>query len=210
VTLTAAHAVSTQPTAEPVRYPWRILIAVMGIGIILGLIAIALLGEQKGPLVIQAIPILAGMWVFFDAFKRRIPRPMRWGVGTMLLLAVVFPWYLARRSKPESPVPFVEAEVGPVTRILLIALLVFFLIGLIFNLVQNPPPASTPASTPQIQQDRSGSTSRITSLQPPAMRRRLLPVVNFRTTPHSLQFPILPAARSQTCCPTAMAFADKA
>ena len=166
VPLAVAHAASAQTRLEPVRYPWRILVAVMAIGIILGLIALALLGEQNGPKVIQAIPILAGLWVFFDAFRRRLPRPLRWGVGTMLLLALVFPWYLARRSKPESPVPFVEAEAGPVTRILLIALLVFFLIGLIFNIVQGPPPASAPASTPKIQQNPDRSPSRITSVRP--------------------------------------------
>src|ERR1700690_318768 len=45
VPLAVAHAASAQPRLEPVRYPWRILVAVMAIGIILGLIALALLGE---------------------------------------------------------------------------------------------------------------------------------------------------------------------
>jgi len=169
VALAAAHAASAQPRPEPVRYPWRILVAVMAIGMILGLISLALLGEQNGPKVIQAIPILAGLWVFYDAFRRRLPRPLRWSIGTMLLLALVLPWYLARRSKPESPVPFVEAEAGPVTRILLIALLVCFLIGLIFNIVQGPPPASAPASTPKIQKNPDKSPSRITSARPRTM-----------------------------------------
>ena len=174
--LAAAHSTSTQPRPEPVRYPWRILVAVMAIGMILGLISLALLGEQKGPMVIQAIPILAGLWVFFDAFRRRLPRPLRWGVGTMLLLALVFPWYLARRNRPDSSVPFVEAEAGPVTRILLIALLVFFLIGLIFNVVQGPPPTSAPASAPKIQQNPDRSPSRITSVRPRTMDGSLLQV----------------------------------
>jgi hypothetical protein len=198
VALAAAHAVTTQPRPEPVRYPWRILIAVMGIGMILGLISLALLGDQKGPLVIQAIPILAGLWVFFDAFRRRLPRPLRWGVGTMLLLAVVFPWYLARRSKPESPVPFVEAETGPVTRILLIALLVFFLIGLIFNIVQGPPPASKPASRPTIQENSGSSPSRITSLRPRTMYGRLPQASRIIPSPTvSSRYATLPIARVQ-------------
>jgi 4-amino-4-deoxy-L-arabinose transferase-like glycosyltransferase len=138
----------------------------MGIGIILSLISIALLGEQKGPVVIQAVPLLAGIWVFFDAARRRLPRPFRWAMGTVLLLAVVFPWYLARRNKPESPVPFIEAETGRTTRILLIALLVFFLISVIVNVWQNQQPGSKPDSTPKIQPSSGGSTSRITSLRP--------------------------------------------
>jgi len=164
VALPVAHAPSTERRPEPVRYPWQILIAVIGIGVMFGLICLALFGEQKGPLVIQALPILTGIWVFLDAFRRRIPRPMRWAVGTMLLLAVVFPWYLARRGKPESPVPFVEAEVGPVTRFLLFALLLLFLIGLIINIVKGPPPSNTPAPTPKAQPSSGSSPARITDL----------------------------------------------
>ncbi len=91
-----------QAPVESVPYPWRILVAVMGIGMIVGLIAFALLGPQNGPKAIQAIPIIAGFWVFFDAYTRRIPRPFRWSMGTMLLLGLVLPWYLARRNKPGS------------------------------------------------------------------------------------------------------------
>ena len=182
VPLAAAHATSAQPKAQPVRYPWRILVAVMAIGMILGLISLALFGEQNGPKVIQAIPILAGFWVFFDAYRRRLPRPFRWSIGTMLLLALVLPWYLARRSRPESPVPFVEAEAGPVTRILLIALLVLFLIGLVFNVVQGPPPGSAPASTPKIQQNPNTSHSIITSLHPPTLDG-CLPETGCKTSP---------------------------
>jgi hypothetical protein len=161
----ATSAPSTHIKADPVRYPWRILFAVLGVGIILSLISIALLGEQKGPLLIQTVPLFAGIWVFFDAARRRLPRPFRWAMGTVLLLAVVFPWYLARRNKPESAVPFIEAETGRTTRILLIALLVFFLISVIVNIWQNPQPGSKPDSAPKIQPS-SGSTSRITSLRP--------------------------------------------
>ena len=183
VAVVAAHAPSTQAKREAVRYPWRILIAVMGIGMILGLISLALLGDEKGLLVIQAIPVFVGVWVFYDAYQRRLPRPFRWGIGTMMLLAIIFPWYLARRSKPEAVVPFVEAEVGPVTRILLIALLIFFLIGLVFNIVQGPQPGSTPTSTPKIEQNTSGSPSRITRLRPPAIGN--CPSQEARTSPSS-------------------------
>ena len=139
----------TKVPPERVPYPWRILVVVMSAGMLVGLISVALLGNEKGPLVVQSLPVIAGVWVFFDALRRRIPRPLRWGIGTVLLLAVIFPWYLARRGKAQATVPFVEAEVGPVTRFLLFALLVFFLIGLIFRVVQGPSPRSNPRPRPK-------------------------------------------------------------
>ena len=115
----------------------------------------------------RGAPTLAGIWVFFDALRRRIPRPLRWAVGTMLLLVVIFPWYLARRSKPQSPVPFVEAEVGPVTRFLLFALLIFFLASLIFYIVQGPAPRHRASSASQGAQDAAASSqATITNLRP--------------------------------------------
>ena len=159
--LPAVYAERTQTRRETVRYPWRILLAVLGIGVALSLLSLLILGEKNGPIVIQSLPIVVGSWVFFDAFRRRIPRPLRWSMGTMLLLAVVFPWYLARRNKPESSVPFVEAEAGRVTRILLLALLFFFLISVIVNILHGPQTTSKPDSTPKVQPS-SSSPSRIT------------------------------------------------
>lgn len=165
VVLPAGTAPSAEVPPETVRFPWRILVVVMSIGILLGLISIAIWGEEKGPLVIRVLPVIAGIWVFSDALRRRIPRPLRWALGTMLLLAVIFPWYLARRSKPQASVPFVEAEAGPVTRFLLFALLVFFLIGLIFYIVQGPEPDTKRPPAPKIQKT-GGYQARMDSIDP--------------------------------------------
>ncbi len=159
--LNAAPSVIAVPPADRVPYPWPVFFAVLGIGVVLSLLALLLQGEKNGPKAIQALPILVGFWVFFDAFQRRIPRPMRWSIGTMLLLAVVFPGYLARRKKPEASVPFVEAEAGRVTRILLLALIFFFLISVIVNILHGPQSTSKPDSTPK-SQPSSSSPSRIT------------------------------------------------
>jgi len=156
----AAAAPGTESRPEPVRYPWRIFFVVLTIGLILGQTFLSLWGEQKAPLVIQTVPVLVGLWVFFDALRRGIPRPLRWALGSMLLLVVIFPWYLARRSKPRSPVPFVEAEMGPVARFLLIALLIFFLVSLIFYIVEGPPPALVPHAPPK--EHKSGGNSQVT------------------------------------------------
>jgi membrane protease YdiL (CAAX protease family) len=111
-------------------------------------------------------PILAGVWVFIDALQRRVPRPLRWALGTMLLLAIILPWYLARRKKPQSSVPFVEGEVGPVTRFVLIALLLFFLISLIFYVVQGPPPALAPPPPSKGHQSGVNSVAGINNFRP--------------------------------------------
>lgn len=165
VVLHAGSVPGTEPRPESVRYPWRIFFAVLGTAFFLGLIysatiSFGLLKEDQAQVALNGVPIFAGVWVFFDALRRRIPRPLRWAVGTMLLLIVIFPWYLARRSKPQSPVPFVEAEVGPVSRFLLFALLVFFLVSLIFYIVEGPPHTLVP--TPPAKEHKSSGNSQVT------------------------------------------------
>ncbi len=166
VTLPTASAPGTILRPEAVRYPWRIFFAVLGIAFLLALILEGLWGEQRAQLAMVGVETLAGVWVFFDALRRRISRPLRWAVGSMFLPVVIFPWYLARRRAPQSPVPFVEREVGPVTRFLLFALLLFFLVSLIFYIVQGPPPATAPTPPPKLQTPGGSSPSRITNLHP--------------------------------------------
>lgn len=75
----------------------------------------------------MGVELAASAWVYYDAHARRIPRPLRWGLGSLLLWILIFPWYLSRRRTPEAPCPFVEAEVGPITRFLLVILLTIIL-----------------------------------------------------------------------------------
>jgi len=156
---------SLEPKPQPVRYPWRLLFAYLGISFCLALVFEGTLGEQKAQLAMGGVQTLAGVWVFLDALRQRVPRPLRWAVGSMVLPVVIFPWYLARRRKTGSSVPFVEAEVGPVTRFLLFALLVFMLVSLIFYLVQGPPPALTPTPAPKEHKNADASRDGITSLR---------------------------------------------
>lgn len=164
--LPAALAPSAEPRPEPVRYPWRIFFAVLGISFGLALISQGFLGEERAKLAMGGVQTLAGVWVFFDALRQRIPRPLRWAVGSMVLPVIIFPWYLARRSKPQSSVPFVEAQVGPVTRFVLFAVLIFFLVSLIFYIVQGPPPALAPTPPVRDHKNDTNSQPRITTLHP--------------------------------------------
>ena len=134
----AAPAPVAEPKPEPVRYPWVLFFAVLGVSFLLAQIFIEFWDLEKAKLAMGGVQALAGIWVFFDALRQHLPRPLRWGLGTMILPVVIFPWYLARRRAPQSSVPFVEAEVGPVTRFLFFALAVFFLLCAILYVVQGP------------------------------------------------------------------------
>jgi len=136
----AAPARVEEAKPGPVRFPWLLFFVVLGISFFLAQIFLELWGAQKAQLAMVGVQTLAGIWVFFDALWQRIPRPLRWGVGSMLLPVIVFPWYLARRRLPQSPCPFVEADVRPLTRFVLFALIVFFLLSVIFYFVQGPAP----------------------------------------------------------------------
>lgn len=134
-------AAPEKPVKRPsVRYPWGIFFAVLGVSFLLTEAFIQLWGIEKAQLAMGGIQALAGIWVFLDALRRRIPRPLRWGVGSMLLPVIIFPWYLARRKLPDATCRFVEAETGPVTRFLLFALFIFLLLSLTSYLIHWPAP----------------------------------------------------------------------
>jgi hypothetical protein len=122
----AAPAGTLQPLAcpSPVRFSWRTFLIVFGIWLIVATVVQRLLGPIKSQLALAGVQILSSLWVFYDAQERGVPKALRWGLGSLLLWPIVFPWYLARRSVPQAPCPFVEAPVNPITRALLIVLLV--------------------------------------------------------------------------------------
>ncbi|MGH9359331.1 MAG: hypothetical protein ACRD1O_09200, partial [Terriglobia bacterium] len=71
----------------------------------------------------------SSLWVFFDARLRHVPHALRWGISSLLLWIVVFPWYLSRRRAPELPCPLMEAEASVFVRALLWVVLLLFLMG---------------------------------------------------------------------------------
>jgi hypothetical protein len=129
----------TAPTVPPVRFSWGIFVAVVAVYWVVGTVVLMILGADNGRLFLTVTqPIIAG-WVFFDARRKGIPKPLRWGVGTLLFWIVFVPWYLARRAKPKAPCPFVEAENGPFTRFVLLLIFIFFLAYLILFYVYGAP-----------------------------------------------------------------------
>jgi hypothetical protein len=120
----------------PVRFPWRVFFAILGLWMIGATVVQWYLGPLKSQLVLGGVQILSSVWVFYDASGRRLPKPLRWGLGSLLLWPLVFPWYLARRKNPEAPCPFVEEPTGPLARALLLVLLAV----LVFLILKGPPP----------------------------------------------------------------------
>jgi hypothetical protein len=121
---------------EPVRFSWRTFLVVFAIWVPGATLVQLHMAPLKAQLVLGGVQILCSFWVLFDALEKRLPRPLRWGMGTLLLWPIIFPWYLARRRRPEAPCPFIEARVSPVTLGVL-----FILLAVLFYVVfkQAPP-----------------------------------------------------------------------
>jgi hypothetical protein len=135
------ETIATPPIPpERVRFPWGLF----GILLVARLTVAAYLNQHQGLnktfLILGGIEVICGAWVAFDALQRGIPKAFRWGLGSALLWPLIFPWYLTRRGKPQAVCPFVEAEVGPVTRVVFFALVVFFLISFLAVIFKGPPP----------------------------------------------------------------------
>ena len=112
---------------EPVRFSWRIFLIVFAIWVVGASLVQRYMDPLKGQLALGGAQILCSFWVLYDALEKRLPRPYRWGMGTLLLWPIIFPWYLARRKQPRQPCPFVETQVSPITgAVLLILLAVLF------------------------------------------------------------------------------------
>lgn len=79
-------------------------------------------------------------WVIYDAHIRRVPHPLRWGLGTLFIWLVVFPWYISRRRTPEVPCPIMDAQSRFFVRtVLFVFVLCVILSFLFFGVLHKPP-----------------------------------------------------------------------
>lgn len=123
---------------ERVQFPWGLVLILLLARFIVAATMNQMLGLTRTFLILGSIEILCGAWVYYDALRRRVPKPLRWGLGSALLWVVFFPWYLARRRNPHAVCRFIEAEAGPVARVLLFALMVFFLLSILMGIFKGP------------------------------------------------------------------------
>jgi len=122
---------------EPVRFSWRIFLWVFAIWVVGATVVQHYMPPVRAQLVLGGVQILCSIWVLFDAREKHLPRPLRWGIGTLLLWPIIFPWYLARRIHPQQPCPFIEARVRPTT----LAVLFILLAVLFYVVLKNGPPS---------------------------------------------------------------------
>jgi hypothetical protein len=120
---------ATQPSSS--RFSWPIFLIVLLFWFFLAGAAERLLGPVRSQLLLGSVVIITSAWVYYDAHTKLVPKPLRWGLGSLLLWVVVFPWYLARRRDPVAPCRFVEAEVSSLMRLLLATLLILVLLGIV-------------------------------------------------------------------------------
>jgi hypothetical protein len=123
---------------ERVRFPWGLFSILLLARFVVAATMNEFLGLTRTFLILGTLEIFCGAWVFYDALRRAVPKPLRWGLGSALLWVVFFPWYLARRKTPRAICPFMEAEAGPVARVLLVALMVFFLLSILMGIFKGP------------------------------------------------------------------------
>jgi len=126
------------PTVQPSssRFSWPIFLIVLLFWLLLAGAAEMFLGPARSQLLLGSVVILTSAWVFYDAHNKLVPKPLRWGLGSLFLWIVVFPWYLARRRDPVVPCRFVEAEASSLTRLLLATLLILVLLGIVIMVVK--------------------------------------------------------------------------
>jgi hypothetical protein len=115
--------------APPLRFAWSTFLIVLLLWFVLAAAAERLLGPVRSQWLLGSVVLLTSAWVYYDANSKRVPKPLRWGAGSLLLWIVVFPWYVARRRDPVAPCRF-EVEVAP-TRLLLALFLILVLLGIV-------------------------------------------------------------------------------
>ena len=126
-----AAVVSAPPEEPPVRFSWKVFFAVLGIAWVLFATVTLTAGISWAYLMINALQPVAAVWVFWDARRKLIRKPLRWALGCIILWVVMLPWYLVRRQKLNAPSPFVESESGPFIKVMLLLIFIFFMISLI-------------------------------------------------------------------------------
>ena len=120
---------AVQPSSS--RFSWPIFFIVLLFWFLLAGVAERFLGPVRSQFLLGSVVLITSAWVYYDARDKLVPKPLRWGLGSLLLWVVVFPWYLARRRDPVAPCRFVEAEVSSLWRLLLATLLILALLGIV-------------------------------------------------------------------------------
>ena len=109
------------PVVARARFSWTIFFLVLSAAWLGAVIAVVLVGQDQARLLFGILPFVSSLWVIFDAYQKHVPRPLRWGLGTLLMWIVIFPWYLSRRRTPQASCSFVEGIGLPIALVAVLA-----------------------------------------------------------------------------------------
>ena len=124
---------AAQAAAAPPRVQFSPVTFLMVLAASLGIAGVALetLGPAKSQYVMPGLVLFSSIWVYFDAAHRKLPKPLQWSIGSLLVWIVVFPWYLTRRRQPDAVCPFIEMDGTRFARVIIVLLLA----GLLFSIL---------------------------------------------------------------------------
>ena len=129
---------SVPPQVPSAQFSWSIFLAVLAAWLLAVMLSVRHLSLRQSQWVMGATVLVTSAWVFVDARARSVPHPLRWGVGSLLLWIIIFPWYLSRRRAPNAPCLVMEAESSVFVRVAIWAIVVLFVLGLVGALINSP------------------------------------------------------------------------
>ncbi len=142
VARTAAVLVASEAQAqvrELVRFPWFLFVLFLVVRLAAATVVAHKWGLIKVEVALGVVEFLTAGWVFADAQRRRVPKPLRWALGCLLLWVIFLPWYLERRRKPQAICPLVENPLSPFARVLLVVIIALILLAATVALLNGPP-----------------------------------------------------------------------
>lgn len=113
------------------QFSWPIFFLVFCAYLAMAFLARAFLNTFHFKIFLSSVLVGSSAWVVYDAYSRHVPHPFRWGVSSLLLWIIAFPWYLSRRRAPEAPCPLMEGKSSLFIRALIWVVLIFFVLSLI-------------------------------------------------------------------------------
>lgn len=131
---------AAEPPQARAQFSWPIFFVVFCAYIGVAFLARAYLNTLHFKIFLSSVLVASSVWVIYDAHSRKIPHPFRWGVGSILLWIIVFPWYLSRRRTPEASCPLMEGKGSLFIRALIWVVLILFVLSLLEALFVHKPP----------------------------------------------------------------------
>lgn len=128
-----------QPVGR-IQFSWRIFLVVVGVYVGLVFLSESYLAAANYEALLMGVLFGTSLWVLYDAHVKRVPHPLRWGVSSLLLWIVVFPWYLSRRRTPKLPCPIMEGQTSVFLRAVIGVIVIFLFLSIVAALVTHKIP----------------------------------------------------------------------